>query len=196
MSGSVSATRRPASFGLFLVDYRVVISSLLCFGLMVSYFVNGRPPHGWAVDADAIGACGALCVGLGLLMRTWAAGTLYKGQALAVTGPFSLCRHPLYLGSFAMIVGFMLIVGNLVEWLLAISVLVVVYRATIANEERRLAERYAANWHRYAATTPRLIPRFAGYAHAPWRLGLWLRNREYRAVVAAVAGMIVLECFG
>ena len=45
---------------------------------------------------------------LGLLFRGWAAGHVRKNDQLAVSGPYAFTRHPLYLGSFVIGLGFSL----------------------------------------------------------------------------------------
>ena len=39
---------------------------------------------------------------LGCLLRSWAAGYLFKGKRVAVGGPYALIRNPLYVGSFVL----------------------------------------------------------------------------------------------
>jgi protein-S-isoprenylcysteine O-methyltransferase Ste14 len=194
MSTSLAATCRrqfmPAQ--KFLVDFRVVISSVL-FSAMVVVDLTCGLTHGWGAEGDWIGRTGAAVVLAGLAIRTWAAGVLNKGLALAVGGPFSLCRHPLYVGSFLMMVGFFCLLGDVVFSTLLVGLMTIVYRATIANEESRLSERYPAAWAAYVQATPRFVPVGARYLAAPWRLDTWMRNREYRALFASLGGLVALE---
>ena len=37
---------------------------------------------------------------LGQVLRGWAVGYIHKDKVLSTEGPYSLCRHPLYLGTF------------------------------------------------------------------------------------------------
>jgi protein-S-isoprenylcysteine O-methyltransferase Ste14 len=51
----------------------------------------GRPsPLGWAI--------GLVVAGLGVAVRSWAAGYLIKSKALITGGPYAYVRNPLYLG--------------------------------------------------------------------------------------------------
>ena len=45
---------------------------------------------------------------LGMLFRGWAAGHVRKNDQLAVSGPYAFTRHPLYLGSLVIGLGFSL----------------------------------------------------------------------------------------
>lgn len=180
-------------FHHFLVDNRVIISSSLFAALAFGFLTDGRPTNKWSSGADTLGICGLVLTIVGLLIRTWAAGVLNKGRGLAMLGPFSLCRHPLYLGSFAMMLGIAMIFGNVLHWSIVIVVLCVIYQATIRREESRLEERYGSAWRCYTSMTPRLIPLRMNFEPAPWMFSLWMRNREYRAVLATLAGLAILE---
>lgn len=195
MISSACATLRQSAQPIhhFLVDNRVVISSSIFVALIFGFFAEGRPTHKWSSGADAWGICGLAITLIGLLIRSWAAGVLNKGRGLAVVGPFSLCRHPLYLGSSAMIVGLALLFGNLLQWALATIVLVVIYQATIRREEKRLEEHYGNDWRNFTAVTPCLIPTRFKYLPATWEWSLWMRNREYNALLATIVGLALLE---
>ena len=53
----------------------------------------------------ALGA-GAILSAAGEILRVWAAGHLRKGQEVTTSGPYRFVRHPLYVGSAVMGVGF------------------------------------------------------------------------------------------
>ena len=81
-----------------------------------------------------------------------------KAGELATTGAYARVRHPQYLGFILIMVGFLL------QWptfatLVMFPVLVLVYRRLAIREEQEVAERFGEAWERYAATTPRLLPR-------------------------------------
>jgi len=129
----------------------------------------------------------------GLLLRSWAAGTLVKKKKLACTGPYALVRHPLYLGSILMMLGFTLLTG--MWWNLLISGLtaLVSIGPAIYGEEQFLALRFGDRWTSYAAHCGRLIPRgLAGRLASFWNWRRWLRNREYNAWLGVIAGWLGL----
>jgi len=81
-----------------------------------------------------------------------------KGQ-LATTGPYARVRHPQYLGLISIMVGFLL------QWptfatLVMFPILVYVYRRLAVREEREVAAEFGSTWSRYAAETPRFLPRW------------------------------------
>ena len=49
----------------------------------------------------------------GVLFRAWATGNIHKDNHLAIVGPYTLSRHPLYLGTFVIGLGFCLAGSNL-----------------------------------------------------------------------------------
>lgn len=153
-----------------LVRYRVAGGFLLA----VSYLWLARP----SVWSLAAGLAVALA---GLGVRAWATGHIRKGERLTTTGPYSLVRNPLYLGSFLVGLG-VLVMGQ--RWLLGalcLPLFLLVYGRKIGKEERHLTKLYGEEYEEYLRKVPRIIPRLApvkrgeGFA---WRL--LVRNREYR----------------
>jgi protein-S-isoprenylcysteine O-methyltransferase Ste14 len=133
---------------------------------------------------------GVLLVLSGLGLRSWAAGTLRKGQSLTTTGPYSLCRHPLYLGTVLLLTGGSVLVPALLPGL---ALAVAITWITMGREERRLEVKYGSAWKEYLARTPRVIPwRLPHLIAGEWRLRQWLRSREYNAVGASVLAAVAI----
>ena len=177
----------------WLVKYRVVISTILFVALLGEDALWGRKPHSWLYGETA-GLVGLALVVLGLLVRSWSAGVLRKGNQLAETGPYSLCRHPLYLGSALMMFGSCLIIGEWANWLYICGPVAILYWITISKEEARIAAQYPLPWPAYQARVPRVLPwRLDLYVHAEWSAAQWRRNREYQALSGAVVGLALVE---
>ena len=102
---------------------------------------------------------GLVVIALGVALRLAAHGNLRKKDVLATTGVYSLCRHPLYLGSILLTYGFCLLLDDAENYLFATGYFLVFYPLTIIWEEARLAERYGAAYEPYRRETPLLIPR-------------------------------------
>lgn len=94
----------------------------------------------------------------GLWFRLAAYGCLKKKEVLATTGVYSLCRHPLYLGSILLTYGFCCLLNDVWNWVAATAYFLVFYSLTIVWEEIRLSERYGAAHEAYTQTTPILLP--------------------------------------
>ena len=136
-------------------------------------------------------AVGSLTVLLGLLLRSWAAGMLVKKKRLASDGPYALVRHPLYLGSILLMLGFALLTG--MWWNLPLSALIALisFGTAIHSEERFLAEKFGDRWTAYASERGRLLPTgIAGNVLGHWEWRRWLRNREFNAWIGAAAGWV------
>lgn len=88
---------------------------------------------------------------------------LYQAQRrheLATTGPYRVVRHPQYIGFVAIMAGFLLQWPTLLT-LAMFPVLVVMYVRLAISEERDSEAAFGEAWQRYAAITPRFIPRRA-----------------------------------
>ena len=141
----------------------------------------------------------SLCIGLpvslcGLALRAWAAGCLAKNQQLATGGPYAHVRNPLYVGTLLVAAGVVISAGNISLAVLFAAIFVLVYLPVIQLEEQHL-RRLFPDYAIYAMTVPSLWPRFAPYKSASssrFRFSLYLRNQEYQAGLAFVAGMLFL----
>lgn len=123
---------------------------------------------GWAVWFSAL----VLCVA-GLALRAWSFTHCSYRQGvethLAVTGPYALCRNPVYLGNMLLMSGATVASGLL--WLVPLLVAWawLVYHGAVTYEERkRLVRRYGDPYRRYCAEVPRWLPRLSALSQA-WR---------------------------
>ena len=162
--------------------------------LAIPYLLLARP------RPELLGA-GAALVAAGLLLRGWAAGTIRKDEVLTTGGPYAFLRHPLYVGSFLIGVGLGVAGGHWVWPVLVIVYFAVIYQRTLAEERERLGRLFGSRFERYAARVPPLLPRLTPYraqgdpaergtASFAWRR--YLRNREWEALLGAVAALAVL----
>lgn len=195
---SENIVRRPAWHWLadFLVDQRVPISFVIFSTLIVRDVVFGTRPREVTDVSDPFAMLGLALVLCGLGMRSWAAGVIRKGKALATTGPYRLCRHPLYVGSLSMMAGFCLLVADVQNaWIIVASVLVI-YTLTMRREELRLASRHGQAWTDYTRLAGRLFPvRFPSSLRSEWSLAQWLQNREYNALLATLMALVGLQAW-
>jgi protein-S-isoprenylcysteine O-methyltransferase Ste14 len=99
--------------------------------------------------------------GFVLLAKAWK--VLYQAQKehrLAITGPYERIRHPQYVGFVAILLGFLLQWPTILT-LLMFPVLLLMYARLSIVEEREMARQFGDEYTRYAANTPRFIPRLA-----------------------------------
>jgi protein-S-isoprenylcysteine O-methyltransferase Ste14 len=105
-------------------------------------------------------------VGGGFILLAHAWPTLLAAQRsgqLATTGLYARMRHPQYAGFILILTGFLL------QWptfltVAMFPVLLFKYVRLAHHEEREAEARFGDAWRRYAAATPRWIPRLFGNA--------------------------------
>lgn len=78
-------------------------------------------------------------------------------ERLVTSGPFALCRNPMYLGHLIFLAGLAL---GLRSWLGAVFLIVTVFRLArrVRRDEARLAERFGEAYLEYRARVRRWIP--------------------------------------
>jgi protein-S-isoprenylcysteine O-methyltransferase Ste14 len=123
-----------------------------------------------AIDAAAR-SIGLLLVALAVLGRIWCSVFIAgrKDSELVTSGPYGMCRHPLYSLSF---VGAMGLAVTSRSWVLAtltvIAIALLLRRAAVA-EERNLAALFPSAWPSFVSNTPRWWPRWDRYVRAEAR---------------------------
>jgi len=114
---------------------------------------------------EVLSLIGMLLACLGAFGRTWSNLFIsgYKSKHLITTGPYSLCRNPLYLFSSIGMVG----IGLTTETLSVPALLMVffaIYYPTIINrEEQRLLMRHEEVFTEYCRRTPAFWPQLSLY---------------------------------
>jgi protein-S-isoprenylcysteine O-methyltransferase Ste14 len=154
-------------------------------GAAWAYVAFSRPwfDQGSAIDWLIDGAAWSAFLG-GALLRLWA--TLWiagrKKQTLVDDGPYRACRNPLYLGTFAMLLGLGLFLKSLV-FAASLGVVLSLYLwFVVPAEERYMRSRFTDVYDNYRARVPRWIP----------RLGLLRRDEVFHQ--AADRGALYREC--
>lgn len=126
---------------------------------LVLFTRPGLPLNGGLMDA--IESAGMLLVIGGVLGRFWS--ILYIGSrknALVMRdGPYSMCRHPLYLFSTLSVFGFGLMLGSLILTMVMTMLVFYVLNDIASKEEQFLRSEFGPAYDEYAACTPRIIPR-------------------------------------
>ena len=130
-------------------------------------------------------AAGATIALAGEGLRIWAAGHLVKGAEVTVSGPYRLMRHPLYVGSAAMGVGFGVAAASPLAAGVVLGYLAVMIAVAVRLEEATLRADFGEAHARYVAgraapSTRRFSPRRAR------------ANREHQAVLGLAVAVLVL----
>lgn len=124
----------------------------------------------------------------GLALRAWAAGHLAKNERLAVSGPYSFTRNPLYLGTLITALGLAAAARSIGLALLFAALFVLVYLPAIELEEQHLTA-ILPGYAEFAARVPLLIPRWPSqFGPERFSFALYARNREYQALLGWLPG--------
>jgi protein-S-isoprenylcysteine O-methyltransferase Ste14 len=174
-----------------VAQQRVRWTAIVFLVTLLGEILLGLRPRNPLDFTDPLVIGGSVVLILGLLIRTWAAGTLVKKKRLISEGPYALVRHPLYVGSILLMLGFTLLTGMWWNLIVAGLTAIVSFGGAIRGEERFLADKFGDKWTSYASRCGRLFPRsVAGSFTAPWHRKRWLKNREFNAWLGAVAGWL------
>ena len=145
---------------------------------------------------------------LGEFLRIWANGYVghvkvnwtqrERGDAkigqLITGGPYAYVRHPLYLGTFVIGVGFCIIVGNIWISLVALTFFLLVYLWRMGKEEEILREEWGDVFERYRRAVPRWLPSGRRYdqPHGRWSWKGIAASKELKTLVWVIVMVILL----
>ena len=143
---------------------------------------------------------GILLIFLGEAIRFWANGYVghvkvnrQKVGRLVTAGPYAFVRHPLYLGSFFVGIGFCVIMGRFWIAAPALALLFLIYRHKMIGEEELLLHEWGDEFKRYQGR----VPRYFFWGRYPDPQGQWswkgiAASREWRTLLWAAVFVILL----
>ncbi len=127
----------------------------------------------------------------GVLIRLWSNGYAIKNDKLTTSGPYAFVRNPLYLGTFLIAIGFVIVLKSgpsWIEWtaggvfLLALSLM---YYRTIHGEQGMLLAKFKNAYSDYCKQVPAIIPCLVPYNKGekwPFNLQRLLNSKEHKTV--------------
>jgi len=140
----------------------------------------------WLAAPTALSiALGGLVAAPGEGLRIWAAGHLQKAREVTTSGPYRLMRHPLYVGSSVMGLGFAIASGTWWSALVVLVYLALTMPTTARREEASLDRELGGAYSSYRE----------GRAVASDRRFRWSQvrvNREFRALAGFVLAIALL----
>lgn len=83
-----------------------------------------------------------------------------KNSVVINDGPYALCRHPLYLFTVLVVLGFGMMMGSVIVTLIATAVTARVLLQQASSEERFLISEFGETYRYYMQQTPKFFPRF------------------------------------
>ena len=176
------------------MSFRKLRIVLVRLGYIPIAFVGLFVWRSWTAESVrdfAIEWTGYALLMMGVGIRLWS--ILYigkrKGEKLVTTGPYSLCRNPLYVGTLFIAAGAALCMENIAMLILTLGLMVPIHLLTVRGEERRLAERFGREYEQYRRRTPRYLPAFRRYqGPAEITVSVWAVRR---ATIETLAVMLI-----
>ena len=164
---NVSATVPPLASARNSFAYRTRMwITGICLGIGFLLTAMNRPigplssPLVWSLDI-----LGGVVFCAGAAIRIWSSAYICarKSRDVVQTGPYSVCRNPLYWGTFLMVAAFPLLLHSPI---LAVSMLppILLYLlAVVPVEEAVMASRHGADYAAYCQAVSRWWPNVWGY---------------------------------
>jgi protein-S-isoprenylcysteine O-methyltransferase Ste14 len=147
------------AIGRALFRYRSYVPAAVYLAMLVLPRIPFPCPSLLLVSGAVLAACGAA-------LRLWAIRQIGKrarttgdkARYLITSGPFSLCRNPLYIANILTGCGFCAAFELHLYIPVYIALIGTFYSLVVRYEEALLVEKFGAVYLRYAARTPRWLP--------------------------------------
>jgi len=166
----------------------------------VIYLFPQLYPQNQMLD-DVLDFIGVLALFKGLFLRTVARG--FKKQfsnqshGLVTSGPYSLTRNPMYLGTYLIGVGFILMLWPWWGVLFFSAAFYMRFRIQIRTEEEFLQQTFGEEYTKYCQAVPRIFPRFDALSKIKIKeafpLNLAWTTKERRAIAPVLIAALLME---
>lgn len=161
---------------------KVLVKSRVLLGVVAVGLIIWKLDPRWVLP-------GFLVSMFGEAIQLWCFASLDKGRTLAFNGPYSMVRNPMYLGRYFILLGGLMVLGN-VWLLLAFTVVYYFYMVNrVKREEEYLRGPLGAPYEDYLRTVNRFLPGAPkpGSRVAFWDWKLLKRNHGTTNLVATLA---------
>jgi protein-S-isoprenylcysteine O-methyltransferase Ste14 len=152
------------------------------FGFFVLFFCSLN---------EASRGAGICFIIAGLLIRLWSNGYAIKNDKLTTSGPYAFVRNPLYLGTFLIAIGFVMVLKSQPAWLewiaggLFLGALSFMYYRTIKGEQGMLLAKFKDAYKDYCKQVPAMVPSLVPYSKGekwPFNLQRLIKSKEHKPV--------------
>jgi len=152
------------------------------FGFFVIFFCS--------LDESSIKA-GIGYIIAGVLIRLWSNGYAIKNDKLSTCGPYAFVRNPLYLGTFLIAIGFVIVLKSEPPWLewsaggIFLLALSFMYYRTINAEQGMLLAKFKNAYKDYCQRVPAMLPALVPYSKGekwPFSLQRLFKSKEHKTV--------------
>jgi uncharacterized membrane protein len=170
----VTRLRQAYGAARFLTRFRVFLGFV--FAAVALYLATPTPTtllFGTVVSAT------------GELIRLWAAGHLEKSREVTRSGPYRFTRHPLYLGSSLIGIGFAIAANHIIVAVMVVTYLLLTLTAAMRSEEAHLRAKFGDAYDAYVDRRSAPMER-----RFSWRRAL--HNREHHTIGGLIAALVLL----
>ena len=131
-------------------------------------------------------------------IQLWCFASLDKNRTLAVKGPYMFIRNPMYIGRFFVLLGCLLLAGNV--WLIAVFVVLYYFYMVnrVQREEKKLQPLFGEVYENYCRKVNRFAPSFKGVdRESLWffKWSLLLENNGHWNLIAVLISFSVFYFF-
>ncbi len=146
--------------GRFIKKKRILFTRIFVAAVSVLLLFSSSRWEKNEMYSTTLFAVGAVMVGLATVGRLWCNLYIcgYKSGTLITSGPYSMCRNPLYFFSLVGAIGLGLTTETLSIPLLFLVVFSIYYPFVIRAEEKRLSQIHGAEFQRYCKEVPSFLP--------------------------------------
>jgi len=148
---------------MFFIKYRIKITQFLGTILFILILFSHKNLEDIPAIADIIFICGITLVGIGTIGRIWCALYIsgYKHRILIQSGPYSICRHPLYFFSLLGGLGIGLATKTFTIPVIILLGFILFYPLLMDHEEKSLNKIFGKEFQSYFQRTPKFFPKFS-----------------------------------
>ncbi len=148
---------------MFFIKYRIKITQFFGTILFLLILFSHKNLEDIPAIADIIFICGITLVGIGTIGRIWCALYIsgYKDRVLIQSGPYSICRHPLYFFSLLGGLGIGLATETLTIPIIILIGFILFYPLLMDHEEKSLSKNFGKEFQSYLQRTPKFFPKFS-----------------------------------
>ena len=148
---------------MFFIKYRIKITQFFGTILLLLILFSHKNLEDIPATADIIFICGITLIGIGTIGRIWCALFIsgYKDRILIQSGPYSICRHPLYFFSLLGGLGIGLATETLTIPVIILIGFILFYPLLMDHEEKSLSKIFGKEFQSYFQRTPKFFPKFS-----------------------------------
>ncbi len=121
----------------------------------------------------------------GMLIRLWSNGYAIKNDKLTTSGPYAFVRNPLYLGTFLIALGFVIVLKTSFMGAALMIALGIMYYRTVKDEQGMLTAKFGDAYRDYCQKVPAMIPCLIPYTQGekwPFSLQRLIISKEHKVV--------------